>query len=160
MQTPRGTQELKYVKYFFKENTLLHSVLSFSLASFYLKVKLPFLSCFFLFKLLFKLSWFWVVFSTEVKLFLMGFLLFVTGQAWINILYSFFWIFSSFPTLFPFLVFLINCSCYVIGNFCFSLLEVYLSTQSYRPRSSTLAAYAHTHSPSVCQYFIYTLWPS
>lgn len=69
MQTPRGTQELQYVKYFFKENTLSHSVLSFSLSSFYLKVKLPFFSCFFLFKLLFKVGWFWVVFPTEVKLF-------------------------------------------------------------------------------------------
>lgn len=69
MQTPRGTQEVKYGKYFFKENTLLQSVLSFSLSSFYLKVKLPFLFCSFLFKLLFKVGWCWVVFPTEVKLF-------------------------------------------------------------------------------------------
>lgn len=64
MQTPRGTQEVKYGKYIFKENTLLQSVLSFSLSSFYLKVKLPFLFCSFLFKLLFKVGW-----CTEVKLF-------------------------------------------------------------------------------------------
>lgn len=136
MQTPREIQELKYVKYFFKENTLLHSVLSFSLSSFYLKVKLPFLFHF-LFKLLFKVGWFffpWELnFSDGVPS--------VTGQAWINSLYSSFSIPSSLPTLFQVFVFLIITIIMLVGIFVFHPLKISPSTQSSRLRSSMLAAY-------------------
>lgn len=59
MQAPKEIQELKCVKYFFKENILSHFIFSFSFSSFYLKVK----TSFFLFKVLFKVFFPFVVVS-------------------------------------------------------------------------------------------------
>lgn len=58
MQAPKEIQELKCVKYFFKENILSHFIF-FSFSSFYLKVK----TSFFLFKVLFKVFFPFVVVS-------------------------------------------------------------------------------------------------